>query len=335
MHLTFTTGDAETAIDIMREAAQWQIDRGSPLWSIETLSRARLSNPAEEFLVALVDGESVACCLLSFEDKLFWPDVPAGSSGFLHKLAVRRKFAGMGISTRLMEHAQELCREKGIPALRLDTDLHRPKLCAIYESLGFRRVGVRTMRLPQEGLGQCDVVLYEKALAMRIDPAFYAQDVLTVAPALLGKLLCRRLPDGTVLRRRITETEAYRGAEDTACHARAGKTRRTAVMYGPGGFSYVYLCYGIHSLLNIVTGGEDEPQAALIRGVESLPGPGRVTKALSIDCSLNALDMRASDLLWLEDDGFAPPQILTAPRVGIGYASEEDQARPWRFIAGA
>ena len=175
---------------------------------------------------------------------------------------------------------------------------------------------------------------------MRLTSNFYAQDVLDAAPALLGKLLCRRLPDGTVLRRRVTETEAYRGQDDTACHARAGKTRRTAVMFGPGGFSYVYLCYGIHSLLNIVTGGEGEPQAALIRGVEGLPGPGRVTKAMGIDCSLNGIDLRASEVLWLEnahgavDDGFACPRILTGPRVGIAYASQEDQARPWRFIAG-
>jgi DNA-3-methyladenine glycosylase len=169
---------------------------------------------------------------------------------------------------------------------------------------------------------------------MRIDPAFYARDVLDAAPALLGKLLCRRLPDGTVLRRRVTETEAYRGTEDTACHAHAGKTRRTAVMFGPGGFSYVYLCYGIHSLLNIVTGEDGQPQAALIRGVEGHPGPGRATKAMSIDCSLNAIDMRASDALWLEEDGFAPASVLTAPRVGIGYASEEDQKREWRFRVG-
>jgi len=169
----------------------------------------------------------------------------------------------------------------------------------------------------------------------RIDPAFYAQDVLLAAPALLGKLLCRRLEDGTVLRQRITETEAYRGAEDTACHARAGKTSRTAVMFEPGGYSYVYLCYGMHNLLNIVTGPAEMPQAALIRGVEGAAGPGRVTKALQIDRTLNYADMRESDLLWVEDDGFEPPQILTAPRIGIAYASEEDQQRKWRFIASS
>ena len=334
MHLTFTAGDVETALDIMREAAQWQIDRGTPLWGLETLTRARLNNPAGEFLTAWVDGESAACGLLSFEDRLFWPDVPAGGSGFLHKLAVRRRFAGTGVASQLVAYAEELCRGRGVYMLRLDTDLHRPKLCAVYEGLGFRRVGVRTMRLPQEGLGQCDVALYEKALSVRVGPGFYAGDVLEVAPGLLGKLLCRRMDDDTVLRRRITETEAYRGVEDSACHARAGKTRRTAVMFGPGGFSYVYLCYGIHCLLNIVTGEEAQPQAALIRGVEGLNGPGRVTKALAIDRELNGVDMRGSQALWVEEDGFVCPEIVTGPRVGIGYAREEDQEREWRFILG-
>jgi len=335
MHITFTAGDTETALDIMREAARWQIDRGAPMWGLETLTRARLDNPAEEFLVAWTsEGESAACCLLSHEDKLFWPDVPAGTSGFVHKLAVRRGFAGTGIAARLMDHAQQLCRDKGIYAMRLDTDLRRPRLCAFYEGLGFRRVGVRTMRLPEEGLGQCNVALYELNLSARINPAFYAGDVLEAAPALLGKLLCRRLPDGSVLRRRITETEAYRGQDDTACHARAGITRRTAVMFGPGGFSYVYLCYGIHCLLNIVTGEDGQPQAALIRGVEGCPGPGRVTKAMGIDREFNGIDMRDSQVLWLEDDGFAPASIITGPRVGIGYASEEDRVRAWRFRVG-
>ena len=169
---------------------------------------------------------------------------------------------------------------------------------------------------------------------MRIPDDFYAQDVLTVAPALLGKLLCRQLPDGTAKRHRITETEAYRGQEDTACHASRGMTKRTAVMFGPGGTAYVYLCYGMHNLLNIVTGPVGEPQAALIRGVEGYPGPGRLTRAMGIDRDLNGHDMRGSGVLWLEDDGFVCPGIVTATRVGIGYASEEDQGRLWRFMVG-
>lgn len=165
---------------------------------------------------------------------------------------------------------------------------------------------------------------------MRISADFYAQDVLTAAPALLGKFLCRRLPDGTALRRRITETEAYR-QNDTACHASRGRTPRNAVMFSPGGLSYVYLCYGIHNLLNIITGAEGEPQGVLIRGVEGAKGPGLVTKLMQIDRSLNQEDLCASAQLWLEDDGFRPPEILTAPRVGIGYASQADQDRLWRY----
>jgi len=164
----------------------------------------------------------------------------------------------------------------------------------------------------------------------RISPEFYAQDVLVVAPLLLGKLLCRRLDDGSILRRRITETEAYR-ADDTACHASRGRTPRNTVMFLPGGFSYVYLCYGVHNLFNVITGDEDNPQGALIRGIQGMSGPGRVTKALQIDRAHNALDLRESDVLWLEDDEFVPAQIQTTPRIGIGYASPEDQERLWRY----
>ena len=107
------------------------------------------------------------------------------------------------------------------------------------------------------------------------------------ARALVGKILVRRLPDGRVIRARITETEAYFGESDTACHACHGRTQRTQVLYRPAGTIYVYLCYGIHWMLNLVTGPEDDPQAVLIRGVEGASGPGRVTKYLSIDKSLN------------------------------------------------
>lgn len=165
----------------------------------------------------------------------------------------------------------------------------------------------------------------------RILSEFYAQDVLTVAPLLLGKLICRRLNDGSILRGRINDVEAYR-ADDTACHAYRGRTPRNNVMFEQGGFSYVYLCYGIHNLLNVVTGNEGDPQGVMIRGIKGVYGPGRVTKALQIDRTHNAVDLRKSDLLWLEDDGFVPTQILTAPRIGIDYASEIDRARLWRFF---
>ena len=148
------------------------------------------------------------------------------------------------------------------------------------------------------------------------------------AEALVGRLLVRRFSDGRQLRARITETEAYFRGTDTACHARFGRTKRSEVLYHPAGTIYVYLCYGIHWMLNLVTGPEDDPQAVLIRGVEGASGPGRVTKYLGIDGSLN--DTRLGDALALEDDGFRPA-LERAPRVGIGYASAEDQARLWRF----
>lgn len=146
----------------------------------------------------------------------------------------------------------------------------------------------------------------------------------------MGKILVRRFPDGRELRARVTETEAYFGEEDTACHAHKGRTRRTEVLYHRAGTIYVYLCYGMHWMLNLVTGAEDSPQAVLIRGVEGVSGPGRVTKYLGIDKSMN--DTMLGDFLRLEDDGFAP-ELEKAPRVGIGYASPEDQARLWRFLA--
>ena len=151
------------------------------------------------------------------------------------------------------------------------------------------------------------------------------------ARALVGKILIRRLPDGTELRVRITETEAYYGESDTACHACHGRTKRTEVLYHPAGTIYVYLCYGIHWMLNLVTGPADDPQAVLIRGVEGASGPGLVTKFLAIDKSLN--DTRLGGALALEDDGYAPEKVTASPRVGIGYAAPEDQAKLWRFCA--
>ena len=164
---------------------------------------------------------------------------------------------------------------------------------------------------------------------------FFARPATELAPALLGKLLCRRFPDGTVLRRRIVETECYFGEGDTACHAHKGRTARTDTLYRPGGIAYVYLCYGIHSLLNVVTGEQDHPEAVLIRGVEGAIGPGRVTKQMGITCAENKLPLCPESGLWLEDDGTPVPPYVTGPRVGIGYAEKEDQERPWRYVAKA
>lgn len=166
---------------------------------------------------------------------------------------------------------------------------------------------------------------------MKLDLNFYSNDVLEVAPLLIGKILVRKLDNGQVLRYRITETEAYRGEEDTACHARFGKTKRTSILYEHGGCAYVYLCYGIHYLFNVVTGPKDHPQAVLIRGVEGYNGPGKLTKALLIDDKINGLDLVNSDKIWIEDDGYNP-KIECTKRVGIDYATKEYQDKLWRYI---
>lgn len=163
-------------------------------------------------------------------------------------------------------------------------------------------------------------------------PDFYTRDVLTVAPELIGKILVRRLPAGEEIRCRITETEAYRGEEDTGCHAKAGKTKRTETLYKKGGCAYIYLCYGVHHLINAVTGAEEQPQAALIRGVEGFDGPGKLTKALQITKEFNAADLTTSKEIWIEDDG-AKPEYVTGKRIGIDYADDYYKNIEWRFTA--
>lgn len=165
---------------------------------------------------------------------------------------------------------------------------------------------------------------------MRLDYDFFHRPCLTVAEALVGKVLVHRLPDGTELRLRISETEAYCGEEDTACHAHKGRTKRTEVLYATAGTIYIYLCYGIHWLLNIVTSDAEDPQAVLIRACVDASGPGKLTKAMRITGELNRGSI-LGDELWIEDDGFAC-KVITDKRVGIGYASQEDQDRLWRFI---
>jgi len=166
---------------------------------------------------------------------------------------------------------------------------------------------------------------------MITDKGFFRQDATELAPALIGKLLARRMPDGSVIRLRITETEAYCGVDDTACHAHRGKTKRNELLWREGGTVYVYLCYGIHWLMNIISGKEDDPQGVLIRCCESAEGPGRLTRALGIDGSFNGLDITDCAGLWLEDDGLQV-NITCDKRVGIAYADECDRDRPWRYI---
>lgn len=161
---------------------------------------------------------------------------------------------------------------------------------------------------------------------------FYHRPCLDVARDLVGKILVRRI-DGQELRLRITETESYCGETDTACHAHKGRTKRTEVMYGSAGTIYIYLCYGMHWMLNIVTGRENQPEAVLIRACEGkMNGPGKLTRALKITGELNRGSI-LGDTLWIEDDGLRP-ELRALPRVGIGYASAEDQQRLWRFCMG-
>ena len=163
----------------------------------------------------------------------------------------------------------------------------------------------------------------------KLRPEFYRRDCPPVARDLVGKVLVHRL-GGEERRLRITETECYCGESDTACHAHKGRTKRTEVLYAPAGTVYVYLCYGMHWMLNIVTGAEGHPEAVLIRACEGASGPGKLTKALGITGELNRQTVFDSEL-WIEDDGFRC-NVVTGKRVGIGYASQADQDRPWRFI---
>lgn len=172
--------------------------------------------------------------------------------------------------------------------------------------------------------------------------------VEAAARALLGQRLVR---DGVVLR--ITEVEAYGGPEDTASHARFGRTDRNAVMWGPAGRAYLYFCYGVHWMLNVASGPDGQASAVLIRGAEVVAGletvlarrkapratpalctgPGKVTQALGLDRGFNGHDLLAEGGLELRP-GPPPARLVAGPRIGIGYAAPEDQARPWRFADG-
>lgn len=153
------------------------------------------------------------------------------------------------------------------------------------------------------------------------------------ARALLGKYLVRTGPDGTVAAM-ITEVEAYDGERDRACHAARGRTPRTEVLYAAGGHWYVYLCYGVHDLLNLVVGPPGWPAAVLIRGVEGISGPGRLTRALGIDRRLNTHPAVPASGLHIEDRGVRIPArwIRATPRIGVAYAGPYWANVPWRFV---
>ena len=159
----------------------------------------------------------------------------------------------------------------------------------------------------------------------RLDYDFFHRPCPEVAKDLVGKILvhCDK-------QLRISETECYCGESDTACHASKGKTKRTEVLWADAGTVYVYLCYGMHWLMNVITGDVDDPQGVLIRACVDAPGPGKLTKALGITGVWNGKSILDQEDLWVEDDGFRC-NILTDKRVGIGFASQEDQDRLWRF----
>ena len=165
----------------------------------------------------------------------------------------------------------------------------------------------------------------------RFGREFFRQDVLEVAPRLLGQHLVRINPDGTKSTYVITETEAYRGGEDRACHASKGKTPRTEVMFGDGGHLYMYLIYGMYWMLNIVTGSEGVPQAVLFRGLREATGPGRLTRLIRVDGDFYGEDLVSSGRIWMEDSGIRP-EYSTGPRIGIDYAGDPWKDMPWRFL---
>jgi DNA-3-methyladenine glycosylase len=173
----------------------------------------------------------------------------------------------------------------------------------------------------------------DELAAERLPASWFRRDAATVAQELVGCALVHRKRAGL-----IVETEAYLGPDDLASHARFGPTARTSVMFGPGGVSYVYLCYGIHQMFNIVTGPEGHPQAVLIRAVAPLAGlpddnavgrgPGKVTKALLLDRRHDRRDLAKGQLYVAAHS--KPPELAQGPRIGIDYAGAW-ASKPLRF----
>lgn len=168
-------------------------------------------------------------------------------------------------------------------------------------------------------------------MGKRLGRDFYRGDVLDVAPGLLGQHLVRVFPDGSRSVYVITETEAYRGGEDRACHASRGRTPRTEVMFGDGGHLYMYLIYGMYWMMNVVTGREGVPQAVLFRGLREATGPGRLTRLIGVDKGFYGEDLVGSGRIWVEESG-RRHTFTTTPRVGIDYAGDPWKDMPWRFL---
>jgi DNA-3-methyladenine glycosylase len=164
---------------------------------------------------------------------------------------------------------------------------------------------------------------------------YFSRPTVDVARSLIGKYLVRDNGQG-LMAGKIIEVEAYVGPEDKACHASKGRTARTEVLFGPPGHAYVYLCYGMHEMLNVVTERDGFPAAILLRAVEYdgmlIDGPGRLTRAFGIDRRLNRCDLTAGQSLWFEDRGESLPRgaLKTYPRIGVDYAGEWAR-KLWRF----
>ena len=177
-------------------------------------------------------------------------------------------------------------------------------------------------------LSSCDILLYMKRIN---DREFFTSSTIDLAKNLLGKYIVVTI-DGTKYLAQISETEAYLGVDDSACHTYQGKrTSRTEPMWQNGGTIYVYLCYGMHYLLNIVSRSVDQPEAVLIRATIEAPGPAKLTKHLHIDKSFNGEDIIDNPRLSIFDDG-TKYEYITAPRVGIDYATDSDRLAPLRYI---
>ena len=160
---------------------------------------------------------------------------------------------------------------------------------------------------------------------------FYTRDVLQVAPDLIGKIMIVRSPGFSERRFMITEVEAYRGSDDKACHASKGRTPRTEIMFHEGGKIYVYFVYGMYWMLNIVTSVNDDPQAVLIRGVEGIAGPGKLTRELGIDGSFYGEDLTDSKRIRVEERSIKT-RYISGPRIGIGYAGDPWKSKQWRYM---
>jgi len=160
---------------------------------------------------------------------------------------------------------------------------------------------------------------------------FFTTDTIKLAKNLIGKWIVTNI-DGVVRKAQILETEAYLGVLDSACHTFKGlRSKRTEPMWQKGGTIYVYLCYGMHYLFNIVSENEKKPEAVLIRAVTNAIGPARTTKLLNIDKSFNGQSIVNNPKIYLMDDGKSY-EITTDKRVGINFALEKDKNAMLRFI---